>query len=92
MNGELEDTANGTADLSWIPPTTNEDGSPVNLTGFNIYSGTTGNNLQQIDSVGAGQNTYTVTNLPAGTHYFGVTAESSTGESVFSNVDSKTIF
>ena len=82
----------GTADLSWIPPTTNEDGSPLTLTGFNIYSGPSATNLQQIDSVGAGQTTYTASSLASGTHYFAVTAVSDTSaESVFSDIASKTI-
>ena len=82
----------GTANLSWIPPTTNEDNSPLTLTGFNIYSGPLATNLQQIDSVNASQTIYTATNLPSGTHYFAVTAVSNTGaESVLSNADSKTI-
>ena len=84
--------ATGTADLSWIPPLTNDDGTPVNLTGFKIYSGPSASNLQQIATLGAGQTTYTAANLSPGTHWFAVTAMSSTGESVFSNLDSKTIF
>jgi hypothetical protein len=85
--------ANGTADLSWIAPQTNEDGSPVTLTGFNIYQGSSATSLSKIATVGASTITFTATNLPAGTHFFAVTAVSDTGaESVFSNVESKTIF
>ncbi|MFQ5756754.1 MAG: fibronectin type III domain-containing protein [Acidiferrobacterales bacterium] len=82
---------NGTADLSWIPPTTNEDGSPVSLTGFNVYQGSSATSLSKIATVGATTTTYKVSNLPAGTHYFAVTAVGG-GESQFSNVASKTIF
>jgi trimeric autotransporter adhesin len=85
--------ANGTADLSWIAPTTNEDGSPLTLASFNVYKGTSPSNLQKITSVGAGQTAFTVTGLAAGTYYFAVTAVSNTGaESTFSNVGNKTIF
>lgn len=87
----VEDATNGTADLSWIPPTTNEDGSPFTPTGFNVYLGSTANNLQQVDSIGANQTTYTVTGLAVGTHYFSITAIGNTGESSFSNVENKVI-
>jgi hypothetical protein len=86
-------TSNGTADLSWIAPTTNEDGSPLALASFNIYQGTSPSSLQKIDSVAAAQLTYTVNGLATGTHYFAVTAVSDTGaESTFSNVENKDIF
>jgi len=84
-------TANGTADLSWIAPQTNEDGSPVNLTGFNIYKGSSAASLTKIASVGASTTTFTVNSLPAGTYYFAVTAVGG-GESQKSNVESKTIY
>ena len=84
--------ATDTVDLSWIPPTTNEDGSPVSLSGFNIYSGPSAGSLQQIDTVNASQTTYTANNLASGTHCFGVTAVSTTSaESVLSNIGCKTI-
>jgi hypothetical protein len=70
--------SNGTADLSWIAPTTNEDGSPLNLASFSIYHGTSPSNLQKIASVDI--------------HYFAVTAVSDVAkESALSNVESKTI-
>ncbi len=81
----------GTADLSWIPPTTNEDGSPLTLTGFNIYQGSSATSLSKIATVSVSQTTYTVNSLPAGTYYFAVTAVGA-GESKKSNVESKTIF
>jgi len=89
----VEPQGNGMADLFWTAPTTNEDGSPLTLASFNVYKGTSSNNLQKIGSVGAGQTAFTATGLAAGTHYFAVTAVSDTGaESAFSNVESKTIF
>ncbi len=84
--------ATGTANLSWLPPVTNEDGTPVNLTGFKIYSGPSAGNLQQIATVGANETTYTAINLSSGTHYFAVTALGDIGDSAFSNIESKTIF
>jgi hypothetical protein len=79
----------GTADLSWTPPTTNEDGSSVTLTGFNIYAGTSPTSLLKIATVPATQTTFTVNGLQAGTTYFAVTAVSD-AESAFSNIESKT--
>lgn len=81
----------GTADLSWVPPTSNEDGSPATLTAFNIYAGASASSLLKIATVNASQTTFSVTDLPAGTHYFAVTALSNTGESTFSNVESKVV-
>lgn len=82
----------GNAILSWAAPTTNEDGSSVSLSGFNIYQGTSGSNLQPIATVSAATLTYTASNLPVGTYYFAVTAVGANGmESVYSSVASKTI-
>jgi hypothetical protein len=85
-------TGSGTAVLSWAPPTTNTDGSPLDLGGFNIYAGTSSGNLQFRTTVGALDTTIVVDNLAAGTYFFAVTAVSVTGaESGFSNIASKTI-
>ncbi len=83
----------GSATLSWVAPTTNEDDSPLtDLAGFNIYHGTSPQSLQRIASVGANELTYTVNNLPPGTHHFAVTAAVTSGaESDFSNLGSKTV-
>ena len=82
----------GTATLSWSPPAANTDGSPVNLTGFNIYVGTSQNNLQRYLMVSAIDTTTVISGLGPGTYFFAVTAISSTGaESAFSNIASKTI-
>jgi hypothetical protein len=83
----------GTATLSWVAPTTNTDGSPVTLSAFNIYSGTSSTSLAMIASVGSGVTQYAVNGLAAGrTYYYAVTAVSTTGqESDYSNIGSKTI-
>jgi hypothetical protein len=82
----------GTATLSWAPPTANTDGSPVNLTGFNIYVGTSQNNLQRHLMVSAIDTTTVISGLGPGTYFFAITAISSTGaESALSNIASKTI-
>jgi hypothetical protein len=81
----------GTASLSWSPPTTNEDGTPVTLTGFNIYAGSSASSLLKIATVGASQTSFALDYLSAGTYYFAVTAIGSTGESSFSNIEGKVI-
>ena len=84
---------NGDVTLSWTPPTTNADGTPLTeLAGYNVYYGTsTGNYSQSID-VG-NVTTYQVRNLMDGlTYYFVVTAYDASGnESGDSNEVNKTI-
>jgi hypothetical protein len=87
----MVEAPSGTASLSWTPPTTNEDGTPVTLMGFNIYAGSSGTSLLKIGSVGPSQTSFAVDYLPAGTYYYAVTAVGDTGESQFSNIESKTI-
>jgi hypothetical protein len=59
--------------------------------GFNVYTGISAESLQRAALVGAGEASYTVNHLPAGTIYFAVTAISSNGmESLYSNISSKT--
>jgi hypothetical protein len=86
--------ATGSATLNWSAPTENTNGTPLtNLAGFHIYYGTspsTLNNTAQIAS--AGETSYTIENLAAGTWYFSINAYSSAGvESAVSNIASKTI-
>jgi len=83
----------GTAVLSWGPPSTNTDGSPVTLTGFNIYVGKSPGDLKPILMVGPTETTTVLNGLLPGTYYFAVAAVSTTGaESALSNIESKTIF
>ena len=83
----------GEAVLSWSPPTTNTDGSPVDLMGFRIYAGEAPTNLQPTQFVNAIDTTAVINGLATGTYYFAVTAVGISGaESVVSNIESKTIF
>jgi hypothetical protein len=89
-----------TAIVSWVPPTTNADGTAyTDPNGFRIQWGNVGPADQQLDhttylsnaqSVG---NTWTSPALsPDGTWYFGIKAVNSAGlESLLSNVTSKVI-
>ncbi len=78
--------------LTWDPPTTNEDGTPLtDLAGYKVYYGNaSGNYTENIDVVNV--LTYTVKNLTDGTWYFAVTAyDTSDNESDYSNEVNKTI-
>jgi hypothetical protein len=71
--------------LSWDPNT------EADLAGYKIYYGTTSGVYSTIISAGL-QTAYTVTNLPAGTYYFAVTAINSSGlEGGYSNEVSTTV-
>ena len=86
--------ANGSATLTWTPPTTNTDGSPLtNLAGYRVRWGPApGNYTNTVTLNNPGLASYVVTNLVPGTHYFVVTAVNSSGvESRLSNVASKTM-
>ncbi|HVJ31218.1 MAG TPA: putative Ig domain-containing protein [Gammaproteobacteria bacterium] len=94
FNIAVQAVASGSATLSWLPPTTNTDGTPLtNLAGFKVYWGTAaGNYSSSVTVMNPGLATYVVGNLTPNTYYFAVTALSSAGvESVFSNPASKTI-
>ncbi len=62
--------------VHWLPPATNEDGSPLNdLAGYRIYYGTSsGNYSKKIEITGTTTLTYTLNNLPANTYFATVTA------------------
>ena len=82
----------GQAILSWTPPTTNSDGTPLtDLGGYKAYAGKTSGNYTIVKDVG-NVTTYTITSLPEGKWYFAVTAYDTSGnESGYSNEVSKTI-
>jgi len=84
----------GTASLSWVAPTRNEDDSVLDdLAGYRVHYGTAlGHypNAAIIDNPGL--TTYTIDNLPVGTWFFAVSAFDDNGnESILSNIDSITI-
>jgi hypothetical protein len=84
----------GTAVLSWSAPTQNIDGSALgNLAGYRVYHGTDPATLSNVVQLqGAGQASYTFTDLANGTHYFSVAALTAGGvEGERSPVRSKTI-
>jgi hypothetical protein len=86
--------ANGSATISWTPPTQNTDGSSINdLAGFRIQYGTSASELTQtVQVANPGLATYVVTDLSSGNWFFAVRAYTNGGaESANSNVVSKTI-
>jgi hypothetical protein len=90
----VSETANGSATLSWSPPTRNTDGSALsNLAGYKILYGTSSSSLNRtVDLKNPGLTSYVVENLSPATYYFAVKAYTSTGtQSATSNVSSKTI-
>jgi hypothetical protein len=94
FNVTVQAVAVGSATLSWMPPTTNTDGSPLtDLAGYKIYWGTAlGTYPNSTTLSNPGLTSYVVTNLAPGTYYFVATAFNTSGiESTFSSVASKTI-
>jgi hypothetical protein len=84
----------GSATLRWVPPTSNEDGTPINnLSGYRIYYGTNSANLSMVLQLpNPGLTSAVVENLSPATWYFAVKAFNSLNvESSFSNIASKTI-
>ncbi|MBX5462663.1 MAG: putative Ig domain-containing protein, partial [Steroidobacteraceae bacterium] len=84
----------GSALVSWIPPTANTDGSPLqNLAGYRISYGVSSSNLDKtVQIANPGLTSYLIEDLAAGTWYFTVRAYTTSGaESAPSSVVSKTI-
>jgi len=93
-NGEVAavTSAKGSATLSWQPPTTNDDGTPLKLTGYRIYWGVTeGYYPNSVTLDNPGLTRYVVEQLAPATYYFVATALSSHGESEPSNVIAMTV-
>ena len=87
-------SATGSATLTWMPPTENTDGSPLqDLAGFKVYWGQSPSNLDNSTTINSvGITTYVIDQLTPATWYFATTALNSSGlESAFSNIASKTI-
>ncbi len=90
----LPSSSVGAVTLSWLPPTTNTNGTTLtDLAGYRIYYGQSPTAMTDvIDISNAGLTAYMVENLSAGTWYFAIKAVTSTGiESSLSNVASETI-
>lgn len=84
----------GSVRLSWVPPTSNSDGSKLTaLAGYKIYYGTSPQYLQRtVDIKDPNVTEYTIENLPPYTYYFVITAYTTDGtESSRSNIVSKTV-
>jgi len=80
-------SAKGSTTLTWQPPTTNDDGTPLKLTGYRIYWGITeGHYPNSVTLTNPGLTRYVVEQLSPATYYFIATALSSDGESEPSNV------
>ncbi len=66
--------------LSWMPPTTNTDGSALtNLSGYRIMYGTTAGTYTTSVNVSLGLSSYTIDSLNAGQYYFAIVATNSSG-------------
>ena len=84
----------GSATLSWLPPTSNVDGTPVtNLAGYRVKYGQVASNLTESLSVPHPDvTTVAIENLSAGTWYFAVSAYTTANvESDLSNLAQKTL-
>ena len=101
-NGSVSDSVdvtiilsgNGTALLSWTPPTENTDGSTLtDLAGYKIYYGTASSSYTEIVTINnPGLSSYQIDNLTTADWYFVVTSVNSAGiESSYSTEVSKTI-
>jgi hypothetical protein len=90
----VNQSATGSASLSWQAPTQNEDGSSLtNLAGYRINYGTSATSLTEtVEITDPGRLTHVIENLSSGTWYFAVKAFTSNGiESDLSNIATKTI-
>jgi len=87
-------TTNGSATLSWVAPTQNEDGSALtNLAGYKVrYGQSTSAMTQVLDIANPATTTVTIQSLASATWYFSVAAYTNTGvESMPAGPVSKTI-
>lgn len=92
--GPVNGGPTGSATLSWIAPTENEDGTPLtDLDGYKIYYGTTpGDYSASINITDESRTTWVVDGLAPGTYYFVATAYNTQGvESVLSNEADKVV-
>ena len=91
---EITQMALGSATLIWMPPTQNDDGTPLtDLAGYRIYYGTqSGKYTRTVTVRNPGLSTYTIDSLTPNTYYFVSTAVNALGgESLYSNETTKTV-
>jgi hypothetical protein len=90
----VQKPVSGNAALSWVPPTSNVDGTPItNLAGYRIAYGQYASNLtQSLEIPSPGITSAVIENLAAGTWYFAVKAYTTANvESDLSNLAQKTV-
>ncbi len=77
----VEQIANGSATLSWTPPTENTDGSTLtNLAGYKIYYGRSSDALSEVVTIEqAGITTYVIENLSPAVYFFAMSSLNSQG-------------
>jgi hypothetical protein len=77
----VQQSANGSARLSWLPPTTRVDGSPLtNLRGYRIRYGTAPDRLSNLIEIPhAGITSAVIENLAPATYYFVMSAYDADG-------------
>jgi hypothetical protein len=87
-------SSNTSVAFSWMPPTENNNGSPLtNLAGYKIHYGTASQDYTQVVALNnPSLNRYVLDSLPSGTYYFAITAYNSAGvESTLSGEVSATL-
>ena len=90
----VQQSAMGSATLSWQPPTTRTDGTSLtNLAGYRIRYGTSSGNYPNLIGIpNGGLTSAVIENLPPSTYYFVISAYDTAGaESVNTSPVSKTI-
>jgi hypothetical protein len=76
----IKDQGDGTALVSWNPPTENTDGSILmDLAGYRIYYGNSPGNYDNTITINIGLSSYLVESLGASDWYFAMTAFNSLG-------------
>jgi hypothetical protein len=90
-NDDDDEQTYGSITLSWMPPSTREDGtslSPSEIGGYRIYMGDSEVTLSPVEDINDYSVTeYTLTNIATGSHYYSVTTYDQDGnESDFSNI------
>jgi hypothetical protein len=94
FNISVTQISNGSVTLSWLPPTTNTNGTTLtNLAGYKIYYGTSPSTMtQSVQITNPGLASYVIDNLSPATWYFSLVSYNSADvESPLSTTVSKTI-